>query len=51
VQERYAGFDDYRKRFAGQCAGLVKKRYVLKEDADRLVEGREKQRKRFAATP
>jgi hypothetical protein len=33
------------------CEELVNKRYLLKEDADRLIKGRDKLRDRFAAPP
>jgi hypothetical protein len=42
IQERYGSFDNYRKQFAAKCAEMVKGRYLLKEDADRAVEGRAK---------
>jgi hypothetical protein len=47
LEERYGSFGTYRKRFAATCADLVKKGYLLQEDADRLVAGREKLRDRF----
>jgi hypothetical protein len=49
VEERYGSFAEYRKRFAAYCAGLVKQGYLLKEDADRLLAGREKLRPLFTA--
>jgi hypothetical protein len=49
LEERYYGFEDYRKRFAATCAELVKKGYLLQEDADRLVAGREKVRDHFGS--
>jgi hypothetical protein len=45
VEERYDSFDGYRKRFAAACDDLVKRRYLLKEDAERLTKGLEKVRK------
>jgi hypothetical protein len=39
VAERYGSFDAYRKQFAGACDVLRERRYLLKEDADRLVKG------------
>jgi hypothetical protein len=50
LQERYGGFEEYRKRFAASCRGLVKQRYLLEEDAGRLVEERERFRSLFTAT-
>jgi hypothetical protein len=47
IAERYGSFDEYRKRFAAACADLVKRRYLLQEDADRLMKGREQLRDRF----
>jgi hypothetical protein len=47
VQERYDGYDDYLRRFGGYCDKLVKDRYLLQEDADRLLKEREGQRKLF----
>ena len=38
VEERYGSFDEYRKRFAAGCADLTKRRYLLDEDAQRLIE-------------
>jgi hypothetical protein len=49
IEERYGSFDQYRQRFAATCADLVRRRYLLSEDADRLVAGREKLRDRFPA--
>jgi hypothetical protein len=48
VAERYASFEDYRRRFAAACANLVKRRYLLEEDAGRLVAREERERGLFA---
>jgi hypothetical protein len=48
LEERYGSFAEYQKRFAAACADLVKQGYLLREDAERLVAGREKVRERFA---
>jgi hypothetical protein len=48
IEERYSGYDDYRRRFAAVCDDLVKRRYLLKEDAERLLAAREKVRGEFA---
>jgi hypothetical protein len=50
VEERYGGYEEYRKRFATACDDLVKRRYLLKEDAERLLAGREKMRDLFRAS-
>src|SRR5262249_27924056 len=47
IEERYATFDEYKKRCEAACAELVKKRYMLQEDADRFLASREKVRKLF----
>jgi hypothetical protein len=47
VEERYGTFDEYRRRFVATCAGLVKGRYLLSEDAERLAASREKLRGMF----
>jgi hypothetical protein len=49
ILERYGSFEEYRRQFAAACEDLVKRRYLLKEDAERLVAGREKVRNLFAA--
>lgn len=48
IEERYASFEEYRQRFAAMCDDMVKRRVLLKEDADRLIAGREKVRGTFA---
>jgi hypothetical protein len=47
IEERYGSFDVYQQRFAATCADLVKRRYLLPEDAERLVAGRQKLRDLF----
>jgi hypothetical protein len=49
IEERYGSFDNYRKQFVTNCEELVKKRYLLKEDADRAIANREKLRELFPA--
>jgi hypothetical protein len=49
AEERYGSFAEYRKQFAAACAELVRRRYLMPEDAERLVQGRAKYRDRFAA--
>jgi hypothetical protein len=51
IEERYGTFETYRQRFATTCDDLVKRRYLLKEDADRLLAGRRKYWERFTAPP
>src|SRR5262249_15303793 len=48
VEQRYGTFAEYQKRFQAGCEELVPKRDLLKEDAERLVAGREKVRGRFS---
>jgi hypothetical protein len=47
IEERYGTFAEYQKRFASHCEEMVKKRYLLQEDADRLSKNREKARSLF----
>jgi hypothetical protein len=42
IEERYGNFETYQKRFAAACAELVKQRYMLTEDAERLNANRRK---------
>src|SRR5262249_14339380 len=49
VEERYGTFDAYRKRFAAVCDELARGGYLLREDAQRLVAGREKMQNQFPA--
>jgi hypothetical protein len=51
IAERYGSFADYRLQFAAACEDLVKKRYLLKEDVERLMGGREKVRSQFPDRP
>jgi hypothetical protein len=50
LEERYGDFAGYQKRFRAGCEELVRKRYMLREDAERLIAGREKVRSLFAGT-
>lgn len=47
IAERYGNFAAYQKQFAAACDDLTRRRYLLPEDADRLVKGREKARDLF----
>jgi hypothetical protein len=47
IEERYGSFDNYQKQFTAACNDLVKRRYLLQEDADRLIKNREKVRDQF----
>ncbi len=47
IEERYGSFTEYRQRFALACEELIRRRYLLREDADRLLTGREKLRDLF----
>src|SRR5205814_523007 len=42
IEERYTDFDDYRKRFQAYCEDMVQQRFLLKEDAERLIGSRDK---------
>lgn len=37
LEERYGTFEEYRKRFAAACERLVAERFLLREDAERLI--------------
>src|SRR6202041_1232081 len=39
IGERYGSFTAYRQRFDATCEDMVKRRYLLKEDAERLSKG------------
>ncbi|MGE3807500.1 MAG: alpha/beta hydrolase domain-containing protein [Gemmataceae bacterium] len=47
IEERYGSFARYQEKFDANCADLVKQRYLLQEDADRLIAGRAAFRKLF----
>jgi hypothetical protein len=47
IAERYGSFAVYQKRFADTCEDLVKQRYLLREDAERLTASRSKVRPLF----
>jgi hypothetical protein len=49
IEERYGDFAAYRKRFADTCNDLVGRRYLLREDAERLTANRAKVRNLFPA--
>src|SRR5439155_26317652 len=49
IAERYGSFDAYRRQFAAACADLRGRRYLLREDADRLQKGRDTSRGEFPA--
>jgi hypothetical protein len=48
IEERYGNFEGYRKAWLAARDDLVKQRYLLKEDADRLTSELEKVRTMFA---
>jgi hypothetical protein len=48
IEERYDGFADYRKRWDAACRDLVKQRYLLPEDVQRLAQTSERARAQFA---
>jgi hypothetical protein len=47
IEERYGSFETYRKRYAEACETLVRGRYLLAEDAKRLIDGRTKVKPQF----
>jgi hypothetical protein len=47
IEERYGDFETYFAKFKATCEDLVQKRYLLKEDAERLIQSREKVRDLF----
>jgi hypothetical protein len=47
IAERYGTFTEYRRRFSAACDELIQGRYLLREDADRLLAGRDKLRDLF----
>lgn len=47
IKECYGSFENYQNRYAEACDRLVKGRYLLAEDAKRLIEGRAKVRHLF----
>ncbi len=47
IEECYGTFENYQKRYAAACERLVKGRYLLADDAKRLIEGREKVKSLF----
>lgn len=49
IAERYGSFDRYRRRYAVGCAELVRRRLLLPDEAERLIEGRQKVRGLFPA--
>jgi hypothetical protein len=49
LQARHGSFEEYQKRFTAYCGDLVKRRYLLEEDAGRLIRERERFRPLFAA--
>ena len=48
IEERYLSFADYQQRFGANADELVKKRYLLKEDADRANKIAAKAQEQFA---
>src|SRR5262249_58156410 len=37
LEERYGSFAEYRRRLSGRCDEMVKQRYLLKGDAERIL--------------
>src|SRR5262249_31475080 len=51
IEERYGTFEEYARRFTAACDELVRQRYLLTEDADRMKGSRDKRRESFTASP
>ncbi len=51
VEKLYDSFAEYRRRWEKEAAELVRRRYLLKEDAERLAAGLERVRGAFPAAP
>lgn len=47
LEERYGSFDRYQKQFIDLCNKRIRERYLLTEDAKRLIAAREKYRSWF----
>jgi hypothetical protein len=47
LEERYGGFARYQRQFTEACNKLIGERYLLDEDARRLIAAREKYRRWF----
>jgi hypothetical protein len=50
IQERYRDHEDYVKQFTAYCDKLVKERYLLPEDAEKLIRDRQPLRSLFPAS-
>jgi hypothetical protein len=48
LQERYESFTAYRRRLSAHCEDMVKQRYLLKEDVERILGAAEKRKGLFA---
>jgi hypothetical protein len=49
LEERYGNFAAYRKRLSARCDEMVKERYLLAEDVERILTAAEKRKGLFAA--
>jgi Alpha/beta hydrolase domain len=47
LEERYGSFAAYKRQLAGHCDEMVKQRYLLREDAERIVAAAEKRKGLF----
>ena len=47
LEERYGSFAEYKRRLSAHCDEMVKQRYLLKEDAERIVTVAEKRKGLF----
>jgi Alpha/beta hydrolase domain len=49
LEERYGTFATYKNRLAERCAAMVKDRYLLAEDVERILKAAEKRQNSFTA--
>src|SRR5207244_3499357 len=47
LEEQYGNFATYQRRLAERCEVMVKERYLLQEDADRILNAADKRRGLF----
>ncbi len=49
LEELYGSFAEYRKRLSGRCDEMVKQRYLLPEDAERILAAADRRKELFGA--
>ena len=47
LEERYGTFPEYRRQLSGRCDEMIRQRYLLKEDAERILATAEGRRELF----